>query len=43
MEQLTSKTLGNAVELMSEDERAELERLLGLMTEAPLPFTAYTF
>ncbi|MFE2240063.1 hypothetical protein ACFXCU_11280 [Streptomyces virginiae] len=43
MEQLTSKTLGNAVELMSEDERAELERLLGLMTERPRPFTTYTF
>ncbi|MFB0631299.1 hypothetical protein [Streptomyces sp. AB3(2024)] len=43
MEQLTRKTLGNAVELMSEDERSELERLLGLMIEPPRRFTAYTF
>ncbi|MCM1971308.1 hypothetical protein [Streptomyces sp. G1] len=43
MEQLTRKTLGNAVELMSEDERSELERLLGLMIEPSRRFTAYTF
>ncbi|WP_374775003.1 hypothetical protein OG756_20910 [Streptomyces sp. NBC_01310] len=43
MEQLTRKTLGNAVELMTEDERAELERLLGLMIEPPRSFAPYSF
>ncbi|MFC9293051.1 hypothetical protein ACFTWH_01035 [Streptomyces sp. NPDC057011] len=43
MEQLTTKNLGNAVELMTEGERVEFERLLGLMIEPPRRFTAYTF
>ncbi|MFF4420385.1 hypothetical protein ACFY04_06265 [Streptomyces sp. NPDC001549] len=43
MEQLTGKTLGNAVEFMTEDERAELERLLGLIIEPPRSFAPYTF
>ncbi|MFK0259232.1 hypothetical protein [Streptomyces sp. NPDC090445] len=43
MEQLTRKALGNAVELMTEDERAEFERLLGLMMEPPRSFAPYTF
>ncbi|MGW5394899.1 hypothetical protein [Streptomyces sp. NPDC003952] len=43
MEQLPTKTLGNAVEYMSEDERAELDRLLGFIIEHPRPFAPYTF
>lgn len=43
MEQLTTKNLGNAVELMTTDERAELDRLLGLMIEHPRSFAPYTF
>ncbi|MFE5710149.1 hypothetical protein ACFQ7J_04865 [Streptomyces sp. NPDC056501] len=43
MEQLTTKTLGNAVELMTEDERAEFDRRLRFMIEPPRPFTPYTF
>ncbi|MFI1282616.1 hypothetical protein ACH4U5_17995 [Streptomyces sp. NPDC020858] len=43
MEQLTTKNLGNTVELMTEDERAELERLLGLMIEPPRSFAPYSF
>lgn len=43
MEQLTTKNLGNAVELMTEEKRAELDRLLGLMIEPPRSFTPYTF
>lgn len=43
MEQLTTKNLGNAVELMTEDERIELDRLLGLMIERPRSFAPYTF
>lgn len=43
MEQLTQKNLGNAVQLMSEDEQTELDRLLGLMFDPVRPFTPYTF
>ncbi|WP_175647519.1 hypothetical protein [Streptomyces cyaneochromogenes] len=43
MEQLTQTTLGNAVQLMTEDERAEFDRLLGLMIQAVRPFAPFTF
>lgn len=43
MERLTTKNLGNAVELMTKDERAEFDRLFALMIERPRRFTAYTF
>ncbi|MFE9255698.1 hypothetical protein [Streptomyces sp. NPDC006879] len=43
MDQLTTKTLGNAVELMTKDEKAEFDRLLGLVIEPPRRFTPYTF
>ncbi|MEU3755092.1 hypothetical protein AB0H17_20335 [Streptomyces olivoreticuli] len=43
MEQLTRKTLGNAVELMTEDDRAELDRLLRSAVEPARPFTPYAF
>ncbi|WP_256255867.1 hypothetical protein [Streptomyces sp. MUSC 14] len=43
MEQLTQKKLGNAVQLMTEDERTEFDRLLGLVIEPILPFCAYAF
>ncbi|MGW2468033.1 hypothetical protein [Streptomyces bauhiniae] len=42
-ERLAEKKLGNAVELMSEDERAELDRLLGLIVDPVRPFTPYAF
>ncbi|MFF5971479.1 hypothetical protein ACFY7C_08105 [Streptomyces sp. NPDC012769] len=41
MEQLDEKNLGNAHELMTEDERAEFDRLLGLMIGPARPFAAY--
>ncbi|MFE1050450.1 hypothetical protein ACFW5S_32610 [Streptomyces olivaceus] len=43
MERLAVKRLGNAVELMNEDERAELDRLLGLIVDPIRPFTPYAF
>ncbi|MBV2356420.1 hypothetical protein KUM39_18890 [Streptomyces sp. J2-1] len=43
MERLTKKTLGNAVELMTETEQAEFNRLLTFASEPLRPFTAYTF
>ncbi|NEA55606.1 hypothetical protein G3I60_15970 [Streptomyces sp. SID13666] len=43
MNQLAKKTLGNAVELMSKDERVEFDRLLALQMEPVRPFTPYTF
>ncbi|MFE2855291.1 hypothetical protein ACFXJO_29775 [Streptomyces lavendulae] len=43
MDQLTTKNLGNAVELMTKDERVEFDRLLGLIVEPPRRFTPYTF
>ncbi|MEU2429024.1 hypothetical protein ABZ611_05795 [Streptomyces sp. NPDC007861] len=43
MEQLTQKTLGNAVQLMSKDERTEFDRLLRLVIEPVRPFAPYTF
>ncbi|MFI8386100.1 hypothetical protein [Streptomyces sp. NPDC085540] len=43
MDQLTTKTLGNAVELMDKDDRAELDRLLTVETEPARRFTPYTF
>ncbi|GAA3771507.1 hypothetical protein [Streptomyces chiangmaiensis] len=43
MEQLTEKTLGNAVELMTEDDRAELDHLLGSILEPVRLFAPYTF
>ncbi|MFJ2215035.1 hypothetical protein ACIQVO_31735 [Streptomyces sp. NPDC101062] len=42
-ERLTKKTLGNAVELMTKDDRVELDRLLGCVDNPVLPFTAYAF
>lgn len=42
-ERLGVKRLGNAVELMNEDERAELDRLLGLIVDPIRPFTPYAF
>ncbi|MET9655611.1 hypothetical protein [Streptomyces sp. NPDC006510] len=43
MKQLTEKNLGNAVGLMSKDERAEFNRLFALADERVRPFTANTF
>ncbi len=43
MQQLTQKTLGNAVPLMNDDERTELDRLLALIAEPPRSFTASAF
>jgi len=43
MERLAEKKLGNAVELMNEDERAELDHLLGLIVEPVRPFAPYAF
>ncbi|GGW02092.1 hypothetical protein GCM10010230_34350 [Streptomyces narbonensis] len=43
MEQLDEKNLGNAHALMTEDERTEFDRLLGLMIEPARPFTPYAF
>ncbi|EST29903.1 hypothetical protein [Streptomyces roseochromogenus] len=43
MEQLTEKNLGNAVQLMSENDRIEFDRLLGLMIHPLRPFTPNTF
>ncbi|MFE0415060.1 hypothetical protein [Streptomyces tendae] len=47
MEQLEEKNeeknLGNAHEIMTEGERAEFNRLLGLMSDHPRPFSAYAF
>ncbi|MFF3843088.1 hypothetical protein [Streptomyces sp. NPDC001930] len=43
MERLDEKNLGSAHELMTEDERSEFDRLLGLMLKPARPFTAYTF
>ncbi|WNM29236.1 hypothetical protein RKE30_01845 [Streptomyces sp. Li-HN-5-11] len=43
MEQLTEKNLGNAVQLMSVDERTEFDRLLGLLIDPVRPFTPYDF
>ncbi|MCX4568226.1 hypothetical protein OOK48_18015 [Streptomyces viridodiastaticus] len=42
-ERLAVKRLGNAVELMNEDERAELDHLLGLIVDPVRPFTPYAF
>ncbi|CAL9528149.1 hypothetical protein [Streptomyces sp. enrichment culture] len=42
-DRLDVKILGNAVELMNEDERAELDRLLGLIVGPIRPFTPYAF
>jgi hypothetical protein len=43
MERLAEKKLGNAVELMNEEERAELDHLLGLIVEPVRPFAPYAF
>jgi hypothetical protein len=43
MEQLTEKNLGNAHELMNEDERTEFDRLLRLASEPVRSFAPYTF
>ncbi|MFD9603184.1 hypothetical protein [Streptomyces sp. NPDC059970] len=43
MNQLTEKKLGNAVGLMSKDERADFNRLFALADERVRPFTPYTF
>ncbi|MFI2210120.1 hypothetical protein [Streptomyces sp. NPDC020141] len=43
MEQLATKNLGNAVNLMNKDERAEFDRRFRFMTEPIRPFTPHTF
>ncbi|MER5855724.1 hypothetical protein ABT131_08885 [Streptomyces sp900105245] len=43
MEQPAEKNLGNAVELMNEDERAELDHLLGLIVAPVRSFAPYAF
>ncbi|MCT2589842.1 hypothetical protein LHJ74_07925 [Streptomyces sp. N2-109] len=43
MEQLTHKTLGNAAEIMTTAQRAELDHLLKSINEPTRPFTPYTF
>ncbi|WP_258177257.1 hypothetical protein [Streptomyces solincola] len=43
MEQLTEKTLGNAVQLMNEDDRTEFDRLLRLVADPVRPFAPYAF
>ncbi|MEW1550201.1 hypothetical protein [Streptomyces tsukubensis] len=43
MEQLTEKNLGNAVQLMNEDDRTEFDRLLGLVIDPVRPFAPYAF
>ncbi|MFF3847138.1 hypothetical protein [Streptomyces sp. NPDC002328] len=43
MERLAEKKLGNAVELMNEDERAELDHLLGLVAAPVRSFAPYAF
>ncbi|MEV7712231.1 hypothetical protein [Streptomyces sp. NPDC088270] len=43
MEQLTKKNLGNAVQLMSEDDRTEFDRLLRLVIDPVHPFAPYAF
>ncbi|MEV8307181.1 hypothetical protein AB0P36_07390 [Streptomyces flavidovirens] len=43
MEQLTEKNLGNTVQLMSEDERSEFDRLFRLTIEPVRAFAPYTF
>ncbi|MFD7546283.1 hypothetical protein [Streptomyces sp. NPDC059816] len=43
MERLDKRNLGNARELMTEDERASLDHLLRLAIEPVRPFTPYTF
>ncbi|MFV0134590.1 hypothetical protein ACLGIH_15350 [Streptomyces sp. HMX87] len=43
MEQLTEKKLGSAVQLMNEDERAEFDRLLGLIVVPVRSFAPYAF
>ncbi|MFE9881910.1 hypothetical protein [Streptomyces sp. NPDC005784] len=43
MEQLTEKNLGNTVQLMSENDRTEFNRLLGLMLDSIRPFAPNTF
>ncbi|KPL31509.1 hypothetical protein JI76_20380 [Streptomyces anulatus] len=43
MSQLTERKLGNAVKLMGEDDRLELDRLLGLVTEPVRRFAPYAF
>ncbi|MFI6808123.1 hypothetical protein ACIBO6_24430 [Streptomyces luteogriseus] len=43
MEQLAEKNMGNAVQLMSESDRTEFNRLLDLMIHPIQPFTPNTF
>ncbi|MFD4261866.1 hypothetical protein ACFWR9_30655 [Streptomyces sp. NPDC058534] len=43
MERLAEKNLGNAVELMNEDERAELDHLLGDIVTPVRSFAPYAF
>ncbi|WP_338671717.1 hypothetical protein V1460_01880 [Streptomyces sp. SCSIO 30461] len=43
MEQLTEKNLGNAVQLMNEDDRTEFDRLLGRVIDPVRPFAPYAF
>jgi aminopeptidase N len=43
MEQLSEKILGNAVQLMSEDDRTEFDRLLRLVIDPVRPFAPYAF
>jgi hypothetical protein len=43
MEQLTEKHLANTVQRMSQNDRTEFDRLLGLMIHPIRPFTPNTF
>ncbi|MBU6530961.1 hypothetical protein HFP71_17230 [Streptomyces sp. ARC32] len=43
MERLSVKTLGNAVDLMNDDERAELNRHLARIVKPVRRFAPYTF
>jgi hypothetical protein len=43
MAQFTEKNLGNAVQLMSGDDRTEFDRLLRLTLDPVRPFAPYAF
>ncbi|MEW2163593.1 hypothetical protein AB0912_11420 [Streptomyces sp. NPDC007084] len=43
MDRLIRKTLGDAVKIMTEDDRVELDRLLGAVADPLRPFAPYAF
>ncbi|MFE0101327.1 hypothetical protein ACFWZ2_09430 [Streptomyces sp. NPDC059002] len=43
LERLGENTLGNAAKIMSEEDRAEVDRILRLVREPVRPFAPYTF